>query len=227
MSDYYSVQQPVLPAIPTHHVSTYDYPVFEPPNGPQDGEFTCEYPEMPDFKNCSTPEDRTCWLQGPNKNYSIYTNYEIEVPIGRKRSYYLKASQMNISADGCINTGGKAFNNAYPGPWIQACWGDELEITVENDLPDNGTTIHWHGIRQLNTVSMDGVNGITQCPIAPHQKFTYKFRAMQYGTSWYHSHYSLQVSDDNAVIVRCLAKTVVRRRFARADDYLWTFFGKL
>jgi FtsP/CotA-like multicopper oxidase with cupredoxin domain len=42
---------------------------------------------------------------------------------------------------------------------------------------------------------MDGVNGVTQCPIAPGDSFTYTFRAVQYGTSWYHSHYSLQYAD--------------------------------
>ena len=75
------------------------------------------------------------------------------------------------------------------------CWGDDVEVTVKNKLQTNGTTIHWHGIRQLNTTAMDGVNAITQCPTAPGETFTYKFKALQYGTSWYHSHYSLQYGD--------------------------------
>lgn len=37
-----------------------------------------------------------------------------------------------------------------------------------------------------------GVPGITQCPIAPGQTQTYRFNATQYGSSWYHSHFSLQ-----------------------------------
>lgn len=37
----------------------------------------------------------------------------------------------------------------------------------------NGTSIHWHGIRQNQTMHMDGVNGITQCPIAPGDYFVY------------------------------------------------------
>lgn len=41
----------------------------------------------------------------------------------------------------------------------------------------------------------DGVNGVTECPIAPGDNFTYTFRAMQYGSSWYHSHYSVQYAD--------------------------------
>lgn len=69
------------------------------------------------------------------------------------------------------------------------------EITVTNNLTYNGTAIHMHGIRMLNRSLMDGVPGVTQCPIAPGKSFTYKFNATQYGTTWYHSHYSLQYSD--------------------------------
>ncbi|RSL57610.1 hypothetical protein CEP54_008216 [Fusarium duplospermum] len=68
-------------------------------------------------------------------------------------------------------------------------------VHVTNKLQYNGTTIHWHGLWQKNTMEMDGVNGVTQCPIAPEDTFTYEFRAYQYGTSWYHSHYSLQYAD--------------------------------
>jgi hypothetical protein len=36
---------------------------------------------------------------------------------------------------------------------------------------------------------------VSQCPIAPGKSLTYTFQADQYGTSWYHSHYSAQYSD--------------------------------
>lgn len=55
--------------------------------------------------------------------------------------------------------------------------------------------VHWHGIRQFQSFQHDGVNGITECPIAPGDTFTYRFRALQYGSAWYHSHYSLQYGD--------------------------------
>ena len=29
-------------------------------------------------------------------------------------------------------------------------------------------------------------SGVTQCPIAEYETFTYKFRASQYGHTWYH-----------------------------------------
>jgi hypothetical protein len=37
-------------------------------------------------------------------------------------------------------------------------------------------------MRQLNNTEYDGVPGVTQCPIAPGQTYTYKFQALQYGS---------------------------------------------
>ena len=42
---------------------------------------------------------------------------------------------------------------------------------------------------------MDGVNGVTQCPIAPNDSFVYEFNVTHYGSSWYHSHYSIQYAN--------------------------------
>lgn len=68
-------------------------------------------------------------------------------------------------------------------------------VHVTNNIPNNGTTIHWHGVRQLNTVGQDGVPGVTQCPIAPNEQLTYNFQVTQYGSTWYHSHFSMQYAD--------------------------------
>jgi len=117
--------------------------------------------------------------------------------------YTLIVSNTTLTLDGVSKPYSQVFNNTYPGPWIQACWGDVLNITVINNLTTNGTSIHWHGLRQLGSFNMDGVNGVTQCPIPPPIKhkitsdniMTYTFNTTQYGTSWYHSHYSLQYAD--------------------------------
>ncbi|KAL8392716.1 hypothetical protein RB595_002778 [Gaeumannomyces hyphopodioides] len=39
---------------------------------------------------------------------------------------------------------------------------------------------------------MDGVASVTQCPTPPGESMTYTFKATQYGSSWYHSHFQLQ-----------------------------------
>jgi FtsP/CotA-like multicopper oxidase with cupredoxin domain len=87
------------------------------------------------------------------------------------------------------------FNGQFPGPPIVANWGDTIQISVTNGLPDNGTSVHWHGMRQLHSNQMDGTNGITECPIAPGETKVYTFKATTYGSSWYHAHYSVQYGD--------------------------------
>ena len=74
-------------------------------------------------------------------------------------------------------------------------WGDKLVIHVTNNMISNATTVHWHGVRMLNNTGMDGVPGVSQCPISPGESYTYRFRATQYGTTWYHSHFSLQYAE--------------------------------
>ncbi|TAQ91365.1 hypothetical protein B7494_g287 [Chlorociboria aeruginascens] len=151
---------------------------------------------MKGWKACSTPEDRSCWLKGPKgEEFNINTDYEDLAPAGILRKYEIDVSSMVLSPDGFKNLDGKTYNQTFPGPWIQACWGDQIEVNVTNHLQYNGTSVHWHGLRQLGSVEMDGVVGVTQCPIAPGDSFTYRFNTTQYGTSWYHSHYSLQYSD--------------------------------
>lgn len=39
---------------------------------------------------------------------------------------------------------------------------------------------------------MDGVVSLTQCPLPPGRTMTYRWRATQYGSTWYHSHTGLQ-----------------------------------
>jgi FtsP/CotA-like multicopper oxidase with cupredoxin domain len=92
-------------------------------------------------------------------------------------------------------------NGQYPGPAIYADWGDTIQVTVQNNLQDNGTSIHWHGIRQLNSSQMDGTPGISECPIPPGGSRTYTFQATQYGTCWYHSRKLTIASRDTAHFV--------------------------
>ncbi|KAK2736808.1 laccase, multicopper oxidase, benzenediol:oxygen oxidorectuctase [Onygenales sp. PD_40] len=137
-----------------------------------------------------SPTSRGCWGE-----YNIATDYMHKWPeTGEIKEYWLSAQNVTLAPDG-VEREVLAFNGTYPGPLIEANWGDTLIIHVKNDMEHNGTAIHWHGIRQLNSNDQDGVPGVTQCAIAPGETYTYKFQATQYGTSWYHSHFSAQLGD--------------------------------
>jgi FtsP/CotA-like multicopper oxidase with cupredoxin domain len=62
------------------------------------------------------------------------------------------------------------YDGQYPGPEIRVKEGERLRVTVENQLPDAGTTVHWHGVPVPN--AMDGVPGVTQEPIPPGEAMT-------------------------------------------------------
>ncbi len=77
------------------------------------------------------------------------------------------------------------YNGKSPGPKLTARKGETLEIDFQNRL-DQPTTIHWHGIRNLN--EMDGVPDVTQAVVEPGEQFTYSFPVRDAGTFWYHAH---------------------------------------
>ena len=117
----------------------------------------------------------------------------LTVLLGVIRPYDFTISRGFKAPDG-VNTSVILINGQFPGPTIEANWGDTIQVTVHNQIsgPEEGTSLHWHGILQKETPWYDGVPSVQQCPIAPGSSFTYSFKADLYGTSWYHSHYSAQ-----------------------------------
>ncbi|KAH6665370.1 Cupredoxin [Halenospora varia] len=109
------------------------------------------------------------------------------------RSYDFTVSRGQIAPDG-YQKDVILINGQFPGPLIEANWGDTIQVTVHNNIhnPDEGTSFHWHGFLQKGTPWMDGIPSVGQCPIAPGSSFTYSFQASLYGSTWYHSHYSAQ-----------------------------------
>jgi FtsP/CotA-like multicopper oxidase with cupredoxin domain len=137
----------------------------------------------------NTATTRTEWC-----DYDISTDYYNVVPdTGVTREYWLDITDVTVSPDG-VSRSAMAVNGSIPGPTIFADWGDQVIVHVTNSLTtsNNGTSIHWHGIRQNYTNGNDGVVSITQCPTAVGETTTYQWRATQYGSSWYHSHFALQ-----------------------------------
>jgi iron transport multicopper oxidase len=73
--------------------------------------------------------------------------------------------------------------------------GDTVIITVTNNLGNETTAIHFHGLHQINTTYADGPAMVTQCPIQPGGVFVYEFIVKQPGTYWYHAHIGGQYID--------------------------------
>lgn len=137
------------------------------------------------------PFSRACWQAG----YSIATDFDNKTPPnGRERVFDLEITNTTMAPDGFERLV-MAINGQYPGPTLEANWGDTMVVNVKNSLQHNGTSIHWHGVRMLNSCEHDGVNGVTECPIPPGGTIQYRFRCTQHGTSWYHSHFSAQYGD--------------------------------
>ncbi|KAB8276471.1 Cupredoxin [Aspergillus minisclerotigenes] len=137
------------------------------------------------------PSNRACWSDG----YDVSTNYYEDAPdTGVVREYWFNIENTTAAPDG-VELPVQLINGSFPGPTIIADWGDTVVVHLTNSLQTNGTGLHFHGIRQNWTDHMDGVPSITQCPIAPGDSHTYRWRATQYGTGWYHSHFFVQAWD--------------------------------
>jgi hypothetical protein len=111
---------------------------------------------------------------------------------GAMRLYDFTVAECDIRPEGVETKKAVCVNGQFPGPLIEANYGDTIQVKVTNKLHDEGTSMHWHGFLQTGTNQMDGVPGVTQCAIAPGATMTYTFRAELYGTAWYHTHYSAQ-----------------------------------
>lgn len=97
-----------------------------------------------------------------------------------------EAVSRQVLPDGNGVTSMLGFNGTMPGPELRVARGKRAKINVENGL-DEGTAVHWHGIRLENR--MDGVPVLTQELINPGETKTYSFVPPDAGTFWYHSHY--------------------------------------
>ncbi|KAI9331204.1 multicopper oxidase-domain-containing protein [Obelidium mucronatum] len=73
--------------------------------------------------------------------------------------------------------------------------GDRVVITVNNNS-NLSTSIHWHGLFQVDTPWMDGAAMVTQCLIESGRSMIYNFTVgNQAGTYWWHAHYGAQYTD--------------------------------
>ena len=80
------------------------------------------------------------------------------------------------------------YNGMVPGPTMNVDVGDEVVIRVTNQLDDQGTSLHPHGVKD-HAFEMDGVTYISQDPIAVGDSMDYTFTMTEEAVATYHSHH--------------------------------------
>ncbi|CAM5770242.1 copper oxidase [Labrys miyagiensis] len=78
-----------------------------------------------------------------------------------------------------------AYNGLSPGPVIEVFEGDSVSLAFRNELPDQESTIHWHGLPIPAEQDGNPMN-----PVMPGEDRTYAFdlRKGSAGSYWYHPH---------------------------------------
>ncbi|RUW60685.1 multicopper oxidase family protein [Mesorhizobium sp. M7A.F.Ca.US.008.03.1.1] len=84
-----------------------------------------------------------------------------------------------------LDTPALGYNGMSPGPLIEAVEGDRVEITFANGIPNEASTIHWHGM----PVPADQ-DGNPMDPVASGAEKTYGFDLPEGSAAsyWYHPH---------------------------------------
>ena len=112
---------------------------------------------------------------------------------GAVKEYHLTIDEKMVNVTG-KSVKKYTVNGQFPAPLLEFEEGDDAVIHVHNNLKNQDSSVHWHGL--LLPGLMDGVPGFNQFKgIAPNQDFTYKFKVRQNGTYWYHAHSKGQEQD--------------------------------
>lgn len=90
-------------------------------------------------------------------------------------TYDFKIGWVTANPDGVKARPVIGINGQWPIPQITADVGDRVIVNVVNELGNQSTSLHFHGLFQNGTTHMDGPASVTQCPIAPGASFTYDF----------------------------------------------------
>ncbi|KAI4201744.1 MAG: hypothetical protein LQ346_002106 [Caloplaca aetnensis] len=133
---------------------------------------TLHAPKLPAFLTNNPVVNGFPW--GSSKNAYNSDGYYDAPNTGVVRSFDFTIARGTVAPDGYEKTS-LLINGQYPGPLIEANWGDTIQVTVHNAIidPPEGTTLHWHGQRQRNSEWSDGVPSV----------------------SMYHSHFSSQYAE--------------------------------
>lgn len=100
------------------------------------------------------------------------------------RVYNFTAGWVTRNPDGMFDKPTMAINGQWPLPAINVTKGDRVIVNLYNDLKNESTSLHFHGLFQNGTTHMDGPESVSQCNVPPGSSFTYNFTVDQPGTYW-------------------------------------------
>ena len=129
-------------------------------------------------------------------------------------------------AEATVNLTGKpvkriTVNGQFPAPLLEFEEGDDAVIHVHNQLKNQDSSLHWHGL--LLPGLMDGVPGFNGFKgIKPNADFVYRFKVRQNGTYWYHAHSKGQEQDGlyGALVIYPKGKQPVAQHEQAQRDYV-------
>lgn len=90
-------------------------------------------------------------------------------------TYNFNITWVTANPDSAFERTTIGINGAWPIPIIRATVGDQVIVNVNNQLGNQTTTLHFHGLFMNGTTEMDGPAQVSQCGIAPGGSFTYNF----------------------------------------------------
>lgn len=90
-------------------------------------------------------------------------------------TYDFTVSWVSANPDGLHDRPTIGINGQWPPPTITANANDTVVVNVDNQLGNQTTTLHFHGLYMEGSTHMDGAMQVSQCGIEPGQSFTYEF----------------------------------------------------
>ena len=96
-------------------------------------------------------------------------------------TYDFNITWVTANPDGAFPRPTIGINGQWPLPHITATVGDRVVVNVLNQLGNQSTSLHFHGLYMNGSTQMDGVVGASQCTIPAGASFKYDFKVGNVG----------------------------------------------
>ena len=139
-------------------------------------------------------------------------------PTGNMITYNLTVSDTTVNYTG-KKMPALATNGQIPAPTLWFTEGDTAVIYVHNNTKKT-VSFHWHGILLPNR--FDGVPLLTTELIKPGENHLFKFKIIQNGTYWYHSHTELdeQIGQYGPIVIHPKGGIDTKEKVIHLSDWV-------